>query len=100
MEGFAELKEAVEKVKLVDAHAHNIVSLHSKFPFLSCFSEATGDALSSALHTINFKVCLLLLHKYLFSWAVSVCVYVYISLWFLVYQLRQCFVYPWLNTNG
>nr|GMD44510.1 protein fluG [Ipomoea batatas] len=55
MEGFAELKEAVEKVKLVDAHAHNIVSLHSKFPFLSCFSEATGDALSSALHTINFK---------------------------------------------
>ncbi|RAL51658.1 hypothetical protein DM860_010376 [Cuscuta australis] len=55
MEEFAELKEAVEKVTLVDAHAHNIVSLHSNIHFLSCFSEATGAALSSATHTINFK---------------------------------------------
>lgn len=55
MEGIAELKEAVEKVTLVDAHAHNIVSLHSNIHFLSCFSEATGGALSSATHTINFK---------------------------------------------
>lgn len=110
MEGFAELKEAVEKVKLVDAHAHNIVSLDSKVPFLSCFSEATGNALSSAVHTINFKVSLLLfpicLPCYLtlsifflcvISCVVSVCVYK--SLWFLVFLVRQRFVYPRLNAN-
>ncbi|KAK3043030.1 hypothetical protein RJ639_002598, partial [Escallonia herrerae] len=55
MEKFAELREAVESVELVDAHAHNIVALDSAFPFLSCFSEATGDALSYAPHTLNFK---------------------------------------------
>ncbi|XP_022888646.1 protein fluG isoform X2 [Olea europaea var. sylvestris] len=55
MEKFAELKEAVETVELVDAHAHNIVDLDSTVPFLNCFTEATGDALSYAPHTINFK---------------------------------------------
>ncbi|XP_019234169.1 PREDICTED: protein fluG [Nicotiana attenuata] len=55
MERFAELKTAVESVGVVDAHAHNIVSFDSTFPFLNCFSEASGDALSDVLHTINFK---------------------------------------------
>lgn len=55
-EKFAELREAVERVELVDAHAHNIVSLDSTLPFISCFSEATGDALSYAPHTLSFKV--------------------------------------------
>lgn len=56
MENFAELRNAVESLELVDAHAHNIVSLDSTVPFLSCFSEATGEeALSYAPHTINFK---------------------------------------------
>lgn len=57
MEKFAQLREAIERVELVDAHAHNIVALDSGVPFLSCFSEATGDeALSHVPHTINFKV--------------------------------------------
>ncbi|XP_060176962.1 protein fluG-like isoform X1 [Lycium barbarum] len=55
MERFAELKKAVESVEIVDAHAHNIVALESTFPFLNCFSEAAGDALSDVPHTINFK---------------------------------------------
>ncbi|XP_075103395.1 protein fluG [Nicotiana tabacum] len=55
MERFAELKKAVETVEIVDAHAHNIVALDSTFPFLNCFSEASGDALSDVPHTINFK---------------------------------------------
>ncbi|KAF7149318.1 hypothetical protein RHSIM_Rhsim03G0088700 [Rhododendron simsii] len=50
-----ELREAVEAVELVDAHAHNLVALDSTLPFLNCFSEATGDALSYAPHTLNFK---------------------------------------------
>lgn len=57
METFAELREAIERAELVDAHAHNIVALDSTLPFLRCFSEATDDqALSSVPHTINFKV--------------------------------------------
>lgn len=56
MENYAELREAVETVELVDAHAHNLVAIDSTLPFLSCFSEATGDALSYAPHTLNFKV--------------------------------------------
>ncbi|KAH7853720.1 hypothetical protein Vadar_005910 [Vaccinium darrowii] len=55
MENYAELREAVETVELVDAHAHNLVAIDSTLPFLSCFSEATGDALSYAPHTLNFK---------------------------------------------
>ncbi|KAH7512035.1 hypothetical protein FEM48_Zijuj12G0047800 [Ziziphus jujuba var. spinosa] len=49
------LKEAVEEVEVVDAHAHNIVALDSTFPFISCFSEAHGDALSYAPHSLSFK---------------------------------------------
>lgn len=55
MEKYAELREAVEKVELVDAHAHNIVALDSAFPFIGCFSEANGDALSYATHSLCFK---------------------------------------------
>ncbi|KAK4725108.1 hypothetical protein R3W88_027887 [Solanum pinnatisectum] len=55
MEKFAELKKAVESVEIVDAHAHNIVAIDSTVPFLNCFSEAAGDALSDVPHTINFK---------------------------------------------
>lgn len=54
--GFEELKEAIEKAELVDAHAHNIVALDSSFPFIGTFSEATGDALSFAPHSLSFKV--------------------------------------------
>ncbi|KAJ4869846.1 glutamate-ammonia ligase [Raphanus sativus] len=52
---FKELKEAINQVELVDAHAHNIVSLDSSFPFIRTFSEATGDALSFAHHSLSFK---------------------------------------------
>ena len=55
-EKYAGLREAVDKAEIVDAHAHNIVALHSSVPFLNCFSEATGDALSFAPHTLSFKV--------------------------------------------
>ncbi|KAL3646816.1 hypothetical protein CASFOL_009360 [Castilleja foliolosa] len=55
MDNFAALKAAVDTAELVDAHAHNIVAVDSNFPFLNCFSEATGEALSYAPHTINFK---------------------------------------------
>lgn len=57
MENFAELKNVIESVELVDGHAHNLVALDSTVPFLNCFSEATGEeALSYVPHTINFKV--------------------------------------------
>ncbi|CAH2064248.1 unnamed protein product, partial [Thlaspi arvense] len=52
---FNELKEAIDQVKLVDAHAHNIVALDSSFPFIGSFSEASGDALSLAHHSLSFK---------------------------------------------
>ncbi|KAL0724961.1 hypothetical protein Bca4012_039560 [Brassica carinata] len=52
---FKELKKATHQVELVDAHAHNIVSLDSSFPFIRTFSEATGDALSFAHHSLSFK---------------------------------------------
>ncbi|KFK34567.1 hypothetical protein AALP_AA5G162400, partial [Arabis alpina] len=52
---FKELKEAIEKVELVDAHGHNIVALDSTFPFIGAFSEATGEALSFAPHSLSFK---------------------------------------------
>lgn len=42
-------------MELIDAHAHNLVAIDSTVPFLSCFSEAAGDALSYALHTLSFK---------------------------------------------
>ncbi|KAK9059609.1 hypothetical protein SSX86_020313 [Deinandra increscens subsp. villosa] len=49
------LRQAVETAELVDAHAHNIVALDSSLPFLSCFSEASGKALSDAPSTLTFK---------------------------------------------
>ncbi|THU69241.1 hypothetical protein C4D60_Mb08t12330 [Musa balbisiana] len=56
MEGkYRELRTAVDAVAAVDAHAHNLVDVDSSFPFLRCFSEAEGDALSLAPHTLSFK---------------------------------------------
>ncbi|KAL5740889.1 hypothetical protein ACOSP7_029768 [Xanthoceras sorbifolium] len=52
---FAELREAVEKTELVDGHAHNIVALDSAFAFINSFSEASGDALAYAPHSLSFK---------------------------------------------
>ncbi|KAJ4705017.1 Glutamate-ammonia ligase-like protein [Melia azedarach] len=52
---FAELREAVENIELVDGHAHNIVALDSSFPFINSFSEATDEALSYAPHSLSFK---------------------------------------------
>ena len=56
---FAELRQVVEKTKLVDAHAHNIVALDSSFAFLNSLSEADGDALTYAPHSLSFKVSFL-----------------------------------------
>ncbi|XP_012082484.2 protein fluG isoform X2 [Jatropha curcas] len=52
---FEELRKAIEKVELVDAHAHNIVALDSSFPFINGFSEAAGEALSFASHSLSCK---------------------------------------------
>jgi hypothetical protein len=51
------IREAVDTVQAVDAHAHNLVEIESDFPFLRCFSEAEGEALSFAPHSLSFKVC-------------------------------------------
>lgn len=51
---YRELREAVEKVEIVDAHAHNLVDLDSSFPFIRCFSEAEGAALSEG-DSLSFK---------------------------------------------
>ncbi|GMH30182.1 hypothetical protein Nepgr_032025 [Nepenthes gracilis] len=56
MDRFAVLREAVEKLELIDGHAHNIVAIDSSFPFIKCFSEADGDALAYAPHALSFKV--------------------------------------------
>lgn len=53
---FAELRKVIDQIELVDAHAHNIVNVDSTFPFISCFSEAQGDALPLSLHSLSFKV--------------------------------------------
>lgn len=53
---FAELRDAIEKIELVDGHAHNIVAIESSFPFINSFSEASGDALPFARHSLSFKV--------------------------------------------
>ncbi|PQQ19780.1 protein fluG [Prunus yedoensis var. nudiflora] len=50
-----ELRKAVTEAELVDAHAHNIVAINSALPFISGFSEANGDALSYAPHSLSFK---------------------------------------------
>ncbi|KAI5016278.1 hypothetical protein ZWY2020_006129, partial [Hordeum vulgare] len=52
---YAELRRAVEETAVVDAHAHNLVDTASSFPFLRCFSEADGDALAFAPHSLSFK---------------------------------------------
>ncbi|XP_016731234.2 uncharacterized protein [Gossypium hirsutum] len=52
---FAELREAIEQIEVVDSHAHNIVPLDSSFPFINSLSEATGHAVSFALHSLSFK---------------------------------------------
>ncbi|KAK1289968.1 hypothetical protein QJS10_CPB18g01692 [Acorus calamus] len=52
---YDELRRAVEAVEIVDAHAHNIVAVDSSFPFMKCFTEAEGDALSLAPQTLSFK---------------------------------------------
>ncbi|KAL2323185.1 hypothetical protein Fmac_027564 [Flemingia macrophylla] len=52
---FGELREAVEKVEVVDAHAHSIVSLDSNYAFIHAFSEAYGHALNSSPNTLSFK---------------------------------------------
>ncbi|KAF7818658.1 protein fluG [Senna tora] len=50
-----DLKRVVEEVELVDAHAHNIVDLHSTFSFIHAFSEANDHALSFVPHSLSFK---------------------------------------------
>ncbi|XVE76107.1 hypothetical protein DITRI_Ditri12bG0146700 [Diplodiscus trichospermus] len=52
---FAELRKAIEKIEVVDSHAHNIVPLDSSFAFINSLSEATGHALSFAPHSLAFK---------------------------------------------
>eukprot|EP00252_Welwitschia_mirabilis_P011169 TRINITY_DN2511_c0_g1_i1.p1 TRINITY_DN2511_c0_g1~~TRINITY_DN2511_c0_g1_i1.p1 ORF type:complete len:844 (+),score=165.73 TRINITY_DN2511_c0_g1_i1:452-2983(+) len=49
------LSEAISRIPLVDAHAHNIVCLDSDFPFVRCFTEAEGDALKDVPHSLSFK---------------------------------------------
>ncbi|KAK7345483.1 hypothetical protein VNO77_16087 [Canavalia gladiata] len=51
----SELRKAVEEVELVDAHAHNIVAVDSKLPFIHAFSEAFGDAVAFSQHSLSFK---------------------------------------------
>ncbi|KAL5709751.1 glutamine synthetase [Ranunculus cassubicifolius] len=54
-EKYTDLKSAIHAINLVDSHAHNIISFNSTFPFLRCFTEAEGDALSYAPHSLSFK---------------------------------------------
>lgn len=73
---FEELRQAIEEVMMVDAHAHNIVALDSSFPFINAFSEAAGEALSFAPHSLSFKVSLFLYISVLVglvSWFVFIC---------------------------
>ena len=57
----SELRKAVEEVELVDAHAHNIVSLDSNFACIYAFSKAYGDAVTFSPHIVSLKVTKLLL---------------------------------------
>lgn len=78
---FAELREAIEKMKVVDSHAHSIVPLDSSFAFINSLSEATGDALSFAPYSLSFKamaatlLLLLLLLFFLFFNLINQSVY-------------------------
>ncbi|XP_059063957.1 protein fluG-like isoform X1 [Cryptomeria japonica] len=49
------LREAVNNIAVVDAHAHNLVPLDSEFPFIQCFTEAQGEATKDVPHTLSFK---------------------------------------------
>lgn len=51
------IRAVCAQVPLIDAHAHNVVTLDSTLPFLQCFSEARGhEALSSVPHSLSFQV--------------------------------------------
>ncbi|XP_061353912.1 protein fluG [Gastrolobium bilobum] len=52
---FSELRKVLDEVELVDAHAHNIVSLDSNLAFIHAFSEAYGDAITFSSHSLSFK---------------------------------------------
>nr|CAB3452973.1 unnamed protein product [Digitaria exilis] len=52
---YAALRRAVEATPAVDAHAHSLVAPGSAFPFHRCFSEAEGDVLAHAPHSLSFK---------------------------------------------
>jgi hypothetical protein len=50
------IRAACAQVPLIDAHAHNVVTLDSNLPFLHCFSEARGhEALSFVPHSLSFQ---------------------------------------------
>uniref|UniRef100_A0A453N108 GS catalytic domain-containing protein n=1 Tax=Aegilops tauschii subsp. strangulata TaxID=200361 RepID=A0A453N108_AEGTS len=52
---YADLRRAAEETAVVDAHAHDLVAAGSTLPFIGCFSEADGDALALAPHSLPFK---------------------------------------------
>ncbi|KAK8561960.1 hypothetical protein V6N12_049015 [Hibiscus sabdariffa] len=52
---FAELREAIEKIDVVDSHAHNILHLDSSPLINSLCLAAAADALSFAPHSLAFK---------------------------------------------
>uniref|UniRef100_A0A5B7B468 GS catalytic domain-containing protein n=2 Tax=Davidia involucrata TaxID=16924 RepID=A0A5B7B468_DAVIN len=54
MERYEELKQAVERVEIVDAHAHDIF-LDSTLPFHQWLTGAKGEALSHASLSLPFK---------------------------------------------
>jgi len=50
---FTELREAIEEMELMDAHAHIIVTLEPTFPFISGFSKANGNTFNLASHSLS-----------------------------------------------
>uniref|UniRef100_A0A8I7BGC8 GS catalytic domain-containing protein n=1 Tax=Hordeum vulgare subsp. vulgare TaxID=112509 RepID=A0A8I7BGC8_HORVV len=52
---YADLRRAAEETAVVDAHAHDLLAAGSTLPFTRCFSEADGDALTLAPHSLPFK---------------------------------------------
>lgn len=73
-----QLREAVEKVELVDGHAHNIVALDSTFPFAKCLTEAEGEALSFAPHSLSYRVSVL---SILSCALLSLSLFIFASFW-------------------
>ncbi|KAJ7533139.1 hypothetical protein O6H91_13G034800 [Diphasiastrum complanatum] len=49
------IRAYIHQLPLVDTHAHNLVALDSLMPFVQAFSEAQGEALQQAAHTLCFK---------------------------------------------